>query len=49
MWGSSWLCSIIYGAITILVDKNKNPEIGDIVLFDRIFKNEEHDHIAMVI
>jgi len=28
---------------------NKNPEIGDIVIFDRIFKDEEHDHIAIVL
>jgi len=31
------------------INKNEKPEIGDIVLFDYIFKNEENDHIAIII
>ena len=31
------------------VNKDKSPEIGDIALFDYVFKNEEHDHIGIII
>ena len=31
------------------VNKDEYPKIGDIVLFDYIFKNEEHDHIAILL
>ncbi|MCL2407878.1 MAG: CHAP domain-containing protein [Defluviitaleaceae bacterium] len=31
------------------VDRTEKPEIGDIVLFDRVFENKEHDHIAIII
>jgi hypothetical protein len=30
-------------------DKTFNPERGDIVLFDRIFDDKEHDHIGIVV
>lgn len=26
-----------------------NPEIGDIVIFDNVFSNEEHDHMGIII
>lgn len=30
-------------------DATEIPEIGDIVLFDRVFQNKEHDHIGIII
>jgi len=29
--------------------KSKQAQIGDIVLFDYVFNNEEHDHIAIIV
>ena len=31
------------------VERNNKPQIGDIVLFDHVFRGEEHDHIAIII
>lgn len=28
---------------------SEKPEIGDIVLFDHVFLNQEHDHIAVIV
>lgn len=30
-------------------DKAFHPEVGDIVLFDRVFNNSDHDHIGIVL
>lgn len=30
-------------------DATEIPEIGDIVLFDNVFQNKEHDHIAVIL
>jgi len=35
--------------IVCWVERNNKPHIGDIVLFDYVFKNEEHDHIAIIV
>jgi hypothetical protein len=35
--------------INCWLNKNEKPEIGDIVLLDYVFKNEEHDHIAIIL
>ena len=31
------------------VHRRNKPQIGDIVLFDCVFRNEEHDHIAIIV
>ncbi|MCL2217542.1 MAG: CHAP domain-containing protein [Defluviitaleaceae bacterium] len=35
--------------INCWVAKESDPEAGDIVLFDNVFENKEHDHIAIII
>ena len=35
--------------INYWISRDEQPQVGDIVLFDCIFENKEHDHIAIIV